>query len=81
MASPNNMPGKPPADPVNFSETDNLYTLDYLRGNHKDSKIFRFPPNTSLGDVVTLSKEYCKNNNFRFVWVEPTVNLMPPVIQ
>lgn len=53
-----------------------LYTLDYLRGNQKISKIFRFPPQLTIGEVVEHCKKYCGDNNFRFIWAEITINVM-----
>lgn len=53
-----------------------LYTLDYLRGNQKISKIFKFPHDLTIAEVVEHCKKYCGDNNFRFVWAEVTINVM-----
>jgi len=41
------------------------------------SKIFQFPAALGFQEVVDACKKYCGDSNFRFVWVEVTINIMP----
>lgn len=82
MPSNNLSPGLPPVkvpyDPTPLRDpTGELYTLDYLRGNQKITKIFKFPSHLTLSEIVEAVKKYCGDNNFRFVWIEPTINVLP----
>lgn len=67
-------PTHPPSGDLDRRER--LYTLDYLRGNQKISKIFKFPHDLTIAEIVEHCKKYCGDNNFRFVWAEITINVM-----
>lgn len=52
---------------------DDLYELRYIKSNTMQSKLIRFDGAEDTGEMVTLAKRYCNQNNLRFVWVEPAV--------
>lgn len=64
----------PKAAPENgHALTNEVYQLNYIRGNVQQFKLIQFSKPLDFSEVVRRSKDYCHSNNLRFVFVESAV--------
>jgi hypothetical protein len=75
------IPGKPlpvevEAD-VDFRDVaERLFKLRYISHHAQQDTLLYFPNAVEVDKAVAAAKQYCLKNNYRFVYLEPAIQIM-----